>query len=67
METSAGSNPVLSAMMEEKIPCERGFLATVFQAWMLAFVTMFVVIVAILFCNRFHCKFSCHSIIITYF
>lgn len=39
-------------------------LATIFEARMLALVAVFVIIVAILFCNRFPCKFSCHEIII---
>ena len=33
---------------------------------MLTLIAMFVVVVAILFCNRFHYKFSCHVVIITY-
>ncbi len=42
------------------------FLATIFEARMFAFVAVFVVIVAILFCNRFHSEFSCHVEIITW-
>ena len=33
---------------------------------MFALVAVFVIIVAVLFCNRFHYKFSCHGVIITY-
>ena len=34
---------------------------------MLTFVAVFVIIVAVLFTNRFHLNFSCHRDIITYF
>ena len=48
-------------------PCEGlYFLATVFKTWMLALVAVLVIIVAILFCNRFHCEFSCHREIIAH-
>ena len=33
---------------------------------MLARVAMLVIVVAILFCNRFHYEFSCHFLIISY-
>ncbi len=41
------------------------FLATIFKTWMFALVAVFVIIVPILFCNRFKRKFSCHGWIIT--
>ena len=34
---------------------------------MLALIAVFVIVVAVLLCNDFHLKFSCHEIIISYF
>ncbi len=59
----------MSILMRNKTITPLGgvILTTVFQAWMLAFVAMFVIIIAILFGNRSQFDFSCHGIIITYF
>ncbi len=49
------SNPVPSAtfLSEKNKPGGLYFLATVFKSWVLALVAVFVIIIPILFCNRF--------------
>ena len=58
------SLPPSSETLKNK-PTGLNFLATVFEAWVFALVAVFVIIVAVLFCNRFHSDFSCHRWIIT--
>ena len=50
---------------EQKITPAGLFLATVLEIQVFAFVAVFMIVVAILFCNRFHSCFSCHGQIIT--
>ena len=40
------------------------FLTSVFKSRMFSFITVLVIIIAILLRNWFPCKFSCHKIII---
>ena len=41
------------------------YLAAVLEAWMLTFVAVLVIVITVLFTNRFHFKLSCHGVIIT--
>ena len=51
----------------KKSPHYRGlFLAAIFETRMSSFVAMFMIIVAILFCNWSQFDFSCHGVIISY-
>lgn len=41
-------------------------LATIFEIWVLALVAVFMIVIAILFCNWSHFEFSCHVRIIAH-